>query len=77
MPQIFDNIEQFFGSALQTAIQHAYRADFCIGYFNLCGWKQIDVFIERWASGKDNCCRLLVGMQRLPQEELRAVTSLI
>jgi len=77
MPQIFDNIEQFFGSTLQAAIQHAHRADFCVGYFNLRGWKQIDAFIERWSGGEDNCCRLLVGMQRLPQEELRATTSLL
>ncbi|MBI3989588.1 MAG: NgoFVII family restriction endonuclease [candidate division NC10 bacterium] len=76
MPRIFDNIEQQLLPALQETLEVTDHADFCVGYFNLRGWKQLDSYIERWAGGEGHWCRLLVGMQRLPQEELHAVMSL-
>ncbi|HWP91519.1 MAG TPA: helicase-related protein [Thermodesulfobacteriota bacterium] len=77
MPRIFDNIDQQLLPALRETLEVADHADFCVGYLNLRGWKQIDSYIDHWFGGTGNCCRLLVGMQRPPQEELRAAMSLV
>jgi len=84
MPTVFDNIETPFldgedGNGLKHALKLAKRGDFCVGYFNLRGWRCIDGVVNDWKipDGDDAVppARLLVGMQRLPHEELRAWLS--
>ena len=66
MPRVFDNIEQTVLPALRETLAVSEHAHFCVRYFNLRGWKQVGEHIDRWGGGH-NCCRLLVGMQTLPE----------
>lgn len=71
MSRIFDNIQQDLLAALRASLQVSQRADFCIGYLNLRGWQSIDDLIAQWNPEVGEVCRVLVGMQRPPQDEIR------
>ncbi|MBA3945101.1 MAG: NgoFVII family restriction endonuclease [Herpetosiphonaceae bacterium] len=71
MPHIFDNIEAPLLPALRATLQESYRADFCIGYFNLRGWEQLAASVDHLAGTPESCCRLLVGMHRVPEDAMR------
>ena len=76
MARIFDNIEQNLLDALKATLTVSKRADFCVGYLNLRGWQSIDVEITPWDPQQGQICRVLVGMQRPPQEEIRELYHL-
>jgi hypothetical protein len=79
MPKIFDNIENHLTTGLNETLKVSNRADLCVGYFNLRGWREIGDKIEVLCGEKvdekdesiHRCCRLLVGMQKLPIDLLK------
>ncbi|HLP44874.1 MAG TPA: SNF2-related protein, partial [Candidatus Kapabacteria bacterium] len=79
MPKIYDNIEYQLSSGLVDTFKLSQRGDFCVGYFNLRGWHeiadQIDSLTGLPVTEKNlrvhRCCRLLVGMQKLPLDILK------
>ena len=76
MPRIFDNITDKLLTALRTTMKSAERADFCVGYFNLRGWRLLRSEIDQLAGGEEGSCRILIGMNPTPRDELRQYLSL-
>ncbi len=74
MPKIFDNISLHLKTGLLDTLESSYRADFCVGYFNLRGWKLLMNHFEHFNCG-DECCRLLIGMQSPEENLLRRALS--
>jgi SNF2 family DNA or RNA helicase len=79
MPKIYDNIENHLTKGLNETLELSKRTDFCVGYFNLRGWKEVADKIDSLSGatvveGKNDVhriCRLLVGMQKMPIDNLR------
>jgi len=67
VPKIYDNIENYLKNGLNETLELSQRADFCVGYFNLRGWKEVADKIDKLTG----ICRLLVGMQKTPSDILR------
>lgn len=85
MSRIYDNIELKFEDGLLGILsnQGVKRADFCVGYFNLRGWRQIATtvdglsgdFVEEDDERVFRTCRLLIGMHRPPEEIIQRLYS--
>jgi superfamily II DNA or RNA helicase len=79
MPKIYDNINNRLTQGLSDVLKSSFRADFCVGYFNLRGWREIADQIDQLKGGdiqekseqNHYVCRLLVGMQKLPIDILQ------
>ncbi len=79
MPKIYDNIENHLTKGLNETLELSQRTDFCVGYFNLRGWKEVAANIDKLAGatvveGENDVhriCRLLVGMQKMPVDILK------
>ena len=79
MPKIYDNIENHLIKGLNETLALSQRTDFCVGYFNLRGWKEVADKIDLLSGATVveeseevyRTCRLLVGMQKLPVDILR------
>lgn len=83
MPKIYDNIENHLTKGLNETLEVSQRTDFCVGYFNLRGWREVGSKIDSLqgeiiTEGNDDIhrvCRLLVGMQKMPIDILKEYFS--
>jgi len=84
MPTIYDNIEKHLEEGLNKTLETSKRADFCIGYFNLRGWRKVskkvnnlegDYLTKEFEDNNKYHCRVLIGMQKLPEEEIKEFFS--
>ena len=85
MSRIYDNIDLKFADGLRQLVSNAgvCRVDFCVGYFNLRGWGSIADLVDNLPGGEvyekdspvNRICRLLVGMQRTPEELIQGMYS--
>ena len=80
MPKIYDNIENQLTKGLNETLELSHHTDFCVGYFNLRGWREVADTIDHLdgetikeeTGDVHRTCRLLVGMQKLPVDILKS-----
>lgn len=78
MPQIFDNIELQLQDGLRAVLPSASGASFCVGYLNLRGWGQLAALVDSLPGADESTsCRLMVGMHRPPEDEMKALAGLL
>lgn len=77
MPRILDNVDFSLLDALLEVFRNAYRADFCVGYLHLRGWNRLADAVDSLLGSAGPRCRVLVGMQRPPEEQTRLLQSAI
>ena len=77
MPTIFDNISTPLLPTLRQTLAGAYRADICVGYFNLRGWATIHDLVENFDGSENGQARVLIGMYQAPDEEMRRSLRLV
>lgn len=78
MPKIYDNIHRKFSEGLLTHISTANRVDYCVGYFNLRGWRTVCDSVSTLMGSEvvENgqtvirYARLLVGMTKTHKDEI-------
>lgn len=76
LPSIFDNIENVLLPTLRDNLKDALRADVSVGYFRMSGWSHLADSVEHFGGTDSSCCRILVGMNKTPQEETREEKSI-
>jgi len=64
MPRIFDNIEEKLLPSLNETLALSDRADFCVGYLNLRGWKARAPLIEKWSRDPGHLLRVINTMRK-------------
>ena len=77
MPTIYDNIEKFLAPELIETLKESYKADFCVGFFNLFGWELLSSYIENFSGTNNEKCRLLIGIQSSPKEDLKKYRNIL
>ena len=71
MPTIYDNQSASMLRELRNTLDDSFKADFCVGYFNLRGWQTLAPQVEGFAGGENAQARVLIGMNASPDDELR------
>ena len=78
--RLIDNLTTpSLGAELRDLVRGAARADLCVGYFNLRGWREIadaidslnGDYVDENGDEEFRHCRLIIGMQKMPLDIIR------